>query len=68
LPFFAFLDSKGMLIVSSIRPKEKGGGNIGHPFESFEIDWFMGMLAKAAPAMKSEEAATLEKWLRAQKK
>lgn len=70
LPFFAFLDGQGALIVNSIRPGEGGkpGGNIGHPFEPFEVDWFLTMLGKAVPDMASQETGTLEKWLRAQKK
>ncbi len=70
LPFFAFLDSKGGLIVSSVPPAEGGKrpGNIGHPYKPEEVDWFMAMLAKATPAMQSGEAATLEKYLRNQKK
>ena len=65
LPFLAFLDEKGELIVNSIRPK---GGNIGHPAEPAEVDWFLVMLKKAAPAMSPEETKTLEDWLRTQKK
>jgi hypothetical protein len=70
LPFFAFLDGDGALIVNSMRPGEGGkpGGNIGHPFEPFEVDWFLVMLRKGAPGMTPQEAETLEKWLRAQKK
>ena len=70
LPFFAFLDSRGALIVNSIRPGKDGrrGENIGHPVEPFEIDWFLTMLGQAATSMTPEEAATLEKWLRTQKK
>lgn len=70
LPFFAFLDVQGMPIVNSIRPGEGGkpGGNIGHPFEPFEVDWFLVMLRKGAPGMTPAETEPLEKWLRAQKK
>jgi len=70
LPFFAFLDSRGKMIVNSIRPGENGkkGSNIGHPDKPYEIDWFLAMLGKAVPAMTPEETATLEKWLRSQKK
>ena len=32
------------------------------------MDWFLVMLGKAAPRMTPEETATLEKYLRAQKK
>jgi len=70
LPFFAFLDAKGALIVNSMRPGQGGkpAENIGHPDRPEEVDWFMTMLGKAAPPMTREEAATLEKWLRNQKK
>jgi thioredoxin-related protein len=66
LPFFAFLDAGGALIVNTIRPGENGkqGENIGYPVQPSEIEWFMTMLSKAAPRMTPEEAATLEKWLR----
>jgi thiol-disulfide isomerase/thioredoxin len=69
LPFFAFVDSGGGLIVNSMRPGENGKfENIGHPVQPEEVDWFMIMLAKAVPAMTPDEAATLEKYLRNQKK
>jgi hypothetical protein len=69
LPFLAFVDSGGGLIVNSMRPGEKGKPeNIGHPVAPEEVDWFMTMLAKAVPAMTPDEAATLEKYLRSQKK
>jgi len=70
LPFFAFLASDGSLIVNSIVPPQNGkkGGNIGHPYEPHEVDWFMVMLSKAAPAMSPDEKAVIEKYLRAQKK
>ena len=65
LPFFAFLDEHGAMIVNAIRVKDgKPAGNIGYPSEPFEIDWFMAMLAKAVPQMTAAESATLEKWLR----
>lgn len=70
VPFFAFVDRQGGMIANSIRPKDpdgKHGGNIGHPIEPWEIDYFMTMLAKAAPAMTAEERATIEKKLRTQK-
>ena len=68
LPFFAFPDGHGALIVNSLRPKEIGGGNIGHPDKDYEIDWFLAMLDRGASRMLAEERATLEKWLRTQKK
>ncbi len=65
LPFFAFLDAKGDLIVNS---KKDGRDNIGHPFQPEEIDWFMIMLSKAAPEMDKTERQKIETWLRTQKK
>ena len=70
LPFFAFLDANGDGIVNSLRPvagKPKPE-NIGHPFQPEEVDWFMVMVKKAAPAMPPDEAKALEHWLRSQKK
>ena len=70
VPFIAFLDSRGEAIVNGNEPAGGGrkGGNIGHPFEPHEVDWFMIMLSKAAPGMTANERAALEKPLRAQKK
>jgi thiol-disulfide isomerase/thioredoxin len=64
IPFTAFFDPSGNLVVTSIAP---GHGNIGHPAEPHEIDWFLKMLEKAVPAMTPEERATIEKALRSQK-
>ena len=69
IPFFAFLDRQGAMIVNSERPKDadgKHGGNIGHPVAPWEIDYFMTMLARAAPRMTAEERGTIEKKLRSQ--
>ena len=71
LPFIAFLDGQGKLIVNSMQPSGadgKPGGNIGHPFQPSEIDWFLIMLRKGAPRMTPQESSAIEKWLRAQKK
>jgi len=70
LPFSAFLDAKGALIVNSMRVSDKGlaGGNIGHPFAPEEIDWFLVMMKKTAPRMTPEDLTTIESALRTQKK
>jgi hypothetical protein len=70
LPFFAFLDSKGVMVVNSIEPPRDGrkAANIGFPDADHEVDWFLTMLSKAAPAMTAGERATLEKSLRPPKK
>ena len=67
LPFFAFLDEKGELIVNSLRPTGSSRENIGYPAEPEEIDWFITMLKKAAPGMSQEESDALEHRLRATK-
>lgn len=61
-----FLDSEGALIVNSNRPsrKRKTGENIGYPLAPEEIDWFMIMIKKAAPALTEPDAAVIEAWLR----
>lgn len=65
LPYFAFLDARGALIVNSTLPPEgkRGGSNIGYPVQPDEIDWFMAMLRKAVPALKVDEARVLKDWL-----
>jgi len=45
LPYSAFLDAHGGLIVNS----KRDGQNIGYPGEPVEIDWFLQMIRKAAP-------------------
>jgi thiol-disulfide isomerase/thioredoxin len=70
LPFLAFLDAKGALIVNSMRVSEKGvsSGNIGHPSAPEEIDWFVAMMKKAAPKMAAEDLKVIESALRSPKK
>jgi hypothetical protein len=70
LPFFAFVDAHGGMIVNSMRPGEnsKKPENIGHPYQPEEVDWFLIMLHKALPQMTAEESGILEHWLRNQKK
>jgi hypothetical protein len=70
LPYFAFLSPTGDVLANSTEPGKDGkkGGNIGHPFQPHEVDWFLVMLHKAAPSITPEEVAPLETYLRAQKK
>jgi hypothetical protein len=70
LPFFAFVDRDNHMLVNSMEPPSGNnkGGNIGHPFQPHEVDWFMMMLSKGAPSMTGDERQTIEKYLRAQKK
>jgi thiol-disulfide isomerase/thioredoxin len=64
LPYSAFLDAKGILIVNS---KFKGE-NIGYPGEPSDIDWFVQMMKKAAPNMAPDDLKTIETALRSFKK
>jgi hypothetical protein len=66
LPFFAFLDEHGELIANSIRPVpgKPDGENIGYPTATEEVDHFMWMLRKAAPALSLADAQVVESYLR----
>jgi thiol-disulfide isomerase/thioredoxin len=64
LPYFAFVDSKGTLIVNS-KPK---GENIGYPAKPEELTAFLEMLKKAAPAITDAELKTIESALQPPKK
>src|SRR5712691_7274113 len=51
LPFSAFLDAEGALIVNS----KRGGRNIGYPAQPSEIDWFLQMISKSAPKISPQD-------------
>ena len=64
LPYSAFLDAQGALIVNS----KRDGQNIGYPAEPSEVDWFLQMMRKAAPRISEDELKTIETALRGPKK
>ena len=64
LPYSAFLDAKGRLIVNS----KLDGENIGYPGEPREIDYFIVMMKKAAPKMSDEDVKIIETALKSFKK
>ena len=64
LPYSAFLDAQGALIVNSNRD----GQNIGYPAEPSEVDWFLQMMRKAAPRISEDDLKTIETALRGPKK
>ncbi len=64
LPYSAFLDAQGALIVNS----KHNGENIGYPAQPEEIDWFVQMMKKAAPKMFEADVKTIETALRSFKK
>lgn len=70
IPYFFFVDKEGKTIVNSTRPAkgDDKGGNVGCPYEPKEIEWFMTMLAKAAPKMTKEETAAIQKAFESLKK
>lgn len=69
LPYSAFLDAHGGLIVNSMLPSSVGGeGNIGFPVKPEEVDWFVKMMRKAAPQMSADDVQTIETALSSPKK
>ena len=70
LPFSAFLDAKGTMIVNSKRSSNTGpaDGNIGYPATPEEIAWFVTMMKKAAPKIAEGDLKVIETALRTQKK
>lgn len=68
LPYSAFLDAHGGLIINSKRPTNTGDDeNIGFPVQPEEVDWFVKMMGKAAPQITSDDLKTIEDALRKQK-
>ncbi len=64
LPYFAFLDEQGKLIVNS----KLDGQNIGYPAQPQEINWFVQTMKKAAPKMPEADLKTIQAALRDFKK
>jgi thiol-disulfide isomerase/thioredoxin len=64
LPYFAFLDAKGVALINS----KRDGANIGYPSEPNEIEWFAQMLKTAAPGISANDLRTIETALRNPKK
>jgi thiol-disulfide isomerase/thioredoxin len=74
LPYSAFLDAHGVLLVTSMRPLVAGGSNnigsnnIGFPVQPEEVDWFVKMMRTAAPQMSANDVQTIETALNSPKK
>jgi thiol-disulfide isomerase/thioredoxin len=64
LPYSAFLNAKGALIINS----KLNGNNIGYPAQPQEIAHFIDMMKKAAPKMAEEDLQTVETALKGFKK
>src|SRR5512135_609459 len=56
LPYSAFLDTRGALIINS----KLNGQNIGYPNQAEEIGWFVQMMKQAAPGISDEDVRTIE--------
>src|SRR6266404_9112387 len=56
LPYSAFLDAHGDMIVNSKRE----GANIGFPAQPSEVDWFLQMMRKAAPSISQQDLKIIE--------
>jgi thiol-disulfide isomerase/thioredoxin len=70
-PFLVVLSPHGKPMVNSFRPDPKskaGKANIGYPALPVEIDWFMTMLHRGAPAMSAADRAKVRGWLEAEAK
>ncbi|MHC4638820.1 MAG: thioredoxin family protein [Planctomycetota bacterium] len=57
IPWFAILDAKGKLLISSVGPQ----GNIGYPAKPGEIAHFIHMIRETAQNMTSEQISAIEK-------
>ena len=64
LPYSVFLGADGSMIVNSKRE----GMNIGYPAQPNEVDWFLQMIKKAAPAITQSDLKTIEMALRSPSK
>jgi thiol:disulfide interchange protein len=61
LPFYAFLDGSGKKIANSMAMPN--GGNIGFPANQTELDAFVSLIDKTAPALTPGERARLVGYL-----
>ena len=61
IPWYAFLDPKGEIVVDSTLPEN---GNIGYPYTNKEIATFMKVVQKAAQRMSDDDMKQLTKSLR----
>ena len=61
LPWFVFVDGDGKQIINSTAPAT---GNVGHPYQPNEIDYFETMLKKAQHHLTDADISLLIKILR----
>ena len=63
-PFLVMTDAAGKPIVNSYRNGVKDN-NVGYPYLPEEVDWYMEMLKRAAPALSAADLETTHNWLKA---
>jgi thiol-disulfide isomerase/thioredoxin len=63
-PFLVITDEDGNPIVNSYRNND-ANSNIGYPDLPQEIDWYVEMLKRAAPALSTNDLAATRAWLQA---
>jgi thiol-disulfide isomerase/thioredoxin len=65
-PYIVMLDAAGKPLADSVAPAATGHpGNIGYPDAPYEIDWFVEMLKKSAPALTPADLGAIHSWLSA---
>jgi hypothetical protein len=62
-PFLVITDENGSPIINSYR-NGNAEGNVGYPASPEEIDWYVEMLKRGAPALSPEDLAATSAWLR----
>jgi len=67
LPYFVVVDPAGKKLGDSLMKPGDQASNTGHPVKKEEVDHFMSVLKKTAKKMSANQAATIDKFLRAQK-
>ena len=63
-PFLVMTDQNGKPIINSYRNADTNS-NIGYPALPVEIDWYIKMLKRAAPALSENDLVTTRAWLQA---
>ena len=61
-PFLVITDAAGQPIVNSYRNGDTNG-NVGYPAVPEEIDWYVAMLKRAAPALTPDDLQATHDWL-----
>jgi thiol-disulfide isomerase/thioredoxin len=61
-PFLVITDESGHPIINSYR-KGNTNGNVGYPAVPEEIDWYVEMLKRTAPALTPDDLQATRSWL-----